>query len=46
VKKETIKLLKKASRKRIPVSSLKEKVLPSKKRKLLEETLKKESDIK
>ncbi|MCL5978263.1 MAG: hypothetical protein M1147_09150 [Nitrospirae bacterium] len=41
MKKETVKLIKKASREKIPVSSLKGKVMPSKKRKLLEEALKK-----
>jgi hypothetical protein len=42
MKKETIKLIKKSSRKKIPVSSLKGKVVPSKKRKLMEKTLKAE----
>jgi len=42
MKRKTVKLLKKVSRKRIPVSSLKGKVIPSKKRKLIEKTLKKE----
>lgn len=42
MKKETVKLLKKVSRERIPLSSLKGKVMPSKKRKLIEKTLKKE----
>lgn len=42
MKKETVKLLKKASRERIPLSSLKEKIMPSKKRKLVEKSLKKE----
>ena len=41
MKRETVKLIKKASREKIPVSSLKGKVMPSKKRKLLEEALKK-----
>lgn len=41
MKRETVKLIKKASREKIPISSLKGKVMPSKKRKLLEEALKK-----
>jgi hypothetical protein len=41
--KQTVKLLKNASRERIPVSSLKGKVMPSKKRKLVEKALKKNS---
>jgi hypothetical protein len=41
MKKETVKLLKKASRERIPLSSLKGKIIPSKKRKLVEKSLKK-----
>ncbi|MBE0425150.1 MAG: hypothetical protein IBX72_00685 [Nitrospirae bacterium] len=43
MKKETVKLLKKTSRKRIPVSFLKGKIMPSRKRKLLEKALKKDS---
>jgi hypothetical protein len=43
MKKETVKLVKKASREKIPVSSLKGKVIPSKKKKLLERALKKDS---
>jgi hypothetical protein len=42
MKRKTVKLLKKASRERIPVSSLKGKVIPSKKRNLIEKILKKE----
>jgi hypothetical protein len=42
MKKETIKLIKKSSREKIPVSSLKGKVVPSMKRKLIEKALKKE----
>lgn len=42
MKKETVKLIKKSSRERIPVSSLKGKVVPSKKRKLMEKALKEE----
>ncbi len=42
MKKETIKIIKRLSRKRIPVSSLRGRVIPSKKRKLLERALKKE----
>jgi len=41
MKRKTIKILKKISRKRIPVSSMREKVMPSKKRKLIEKALKK-----
>jgi hypothetical protein len=37
----TIKTIKKVSRERIPVSSLKGKIIPSKKRKLIEKALKK-----
>jgi hypothetical protein len=37
----TIKTIKKISRERIPVSSLKGQVIPSKKRKLMEKALKK-----
>jgi hypothetical protein len=43
MKKETLKILKKTSRKRIPVSFLKGKIMPSKKRKLLGKALKKDS---
>jgi hypothetical protein len=43
MKKKTIKILKKASREKIPVSSLKGKIMPSKKRKLIEKALKKNS---
>jgi hypothetical protein len=43
MKKQTVKLFKRASRERIPVSSLKGKVIPSKKRKLVENALKKYS---
>jgi hypothetical protein len=42
MKKEIIKLIKKASREKIPVSSLKGKVVLSKKRKLMEKALKEE----
>jgi len=42
MKRKTVKLLKKVSRDRIPVSSLKGKVIPSKKRKFIERALKKE----
>jgi hypothetical protein len=42
MKKETVKSIKKVSRKKIPLSFLKEKVLPSRKRKLIEKALKKE----
>ncbi len=41
MKKTTIKILKKASRENIPISSMKGKVIPSKKRKLTEKALKK-----
>ena len=41
MKKETVKSIKKVSREKIPLSSLKGKVLPSRKRKLIEEALKK-----
>jgi hypothetical protein len=43
MKKETVKLLKKASRERIPLTSLKGKIMPSKKRKLAEKSLKKDA---
>jgi len=43
MKKQTVKLLERASRERIPVSSLKGKIIPSKKRKLVEKALKKNS---
>ncbi|MDI6801022.1 MAG: hypothetical protein QMD01_03040 [Thermodesulfovibrionales bacterium] len=39
MKKEIVKLVKKASRKRIPITQLKGKVMPSKKRRLMEKTL-------
>jgi hypothetical protein len=42
MKKETVKSIKKVSREKIPVSSLKGKVMPSRKRKLIEKALKKE----
>jgi hypothetical protein len=42
MKKETVKSLRKVSRAKIPLSSLKGKVMPSGKRKLLEKALKKE----
>ena len=42
MKKETIKSIKKASREKIPLSCLKGKVLPSRKRKLIEKALNKE----
>jgi len=42
MKKEKVKLFKKASREKIPLSLLKGKVISSKKRKLLEKTLQKE----
>lgn len=41
IKRITIKAIKKISRERIPVSSLKGKIIPSKKRKLIEKALKK-----
>ena len=41
MKRQTVKLLKRASRERIPISSLKGKIIPSKKRKLIEKELKK-----
>ncbi|MFZ5908038.1 MAG: hypothetical protein ACOYVJ_11665 [Nitrospirota bacterium] len=41
MKKRTIKLIRNLARKEIPVSSLRGKVIPSKKRKLLEKALKK-----
>ena len=43
MKKDTLKALKKASRKRIPVGTMKEKVIPSKKKKLLERAIEKET---
>jgi hypothetical protein len=43
MKKKTIKSLKRISRERIPLSSLREKVIDSKKRKLLAKALKKET---
>jgi hypothetical protein len=42
MKKETVKSIKKISRKKIPLSSLRGKVMPSRKRKLIEKALKKE----
>ena len=42
MKKETIKSIKKVSREKIPLSCLKGKVLPSRKRKLIEKALNKE----
>jgi hypothetical protein len=41
MKKRIIKLIRKVAREEIPVSSMKGKVIPSKKRKLLEKALKK-----
>ncbi|MEW6054870.1 MAG: hypothetical protein AB1552_13995 [Nitrospirota bacterium] len=41
IKRITIKAIKKLSRERIPVSSLKGRVIPSKKRNLIEKALKK-----
>jgi hypothetical protein len=41
MKKQTVKLLERASREKIPVSSLKGKIIPSKKRELVEKALKK-----
>jgi hypothetical protein len=42
MKKATVKSIKKVSREKIPLSSLKGKVMPSRKRKLIEKALKKE----
>ena len=42
MKKETIKAIKKVSREKVPLSSLKAKVIQPKKRKLLEEAAKRE----
>jgi nitroreductase len=42
MKKETVKSIKKVSREKIPVSSLRGKVMPSRKRKLIEKALEKE----
>jgi hypothetical protein len=42
MKKETVKSIRKVSREKIPLSSLKGKVIPSRKRKLIEKALKKE----
>jgi hypothetical protein len=42
IKKKTIKILKKASREKIPISSLRGKIIPSKKRKLVEKSLKRD----
>jgi hypothetical protein len=41
MKRQTVKLLKRTSRERIPISSLKGKIIPSKKGKLIEKALKK-----
>jgi len=41
MKKQTVKLIKKLSRKRIPKACLKGKVIPSKRKKLIEKALKK-----
>jgi hypothetical protein len=41
MQKRTIKLIRKAAREEIPVSSLRGKVIPSKKKKLLEKAIKK-----
>jgi hypothetical protein len=43
MKKDTLKALKKASRKQIPVGRMKEKVIPSKKKKILEKEIEKET---
>ena len=43
MKKKLIKLIKKSTRETIPSSMLKGKIIPSKKKKLLEKALKKES---
>ncbi|MEW6569808.1 MAG: hypothetical protein AB1390_01335 [Nitrospirota bacterium] len=43
MKKETVKLLKKVSRKKIATSLLRGKIIPSRKRKLIEKALKKAS---
>ncbi|MDI6729664.1 MAG: hypothetical protein QMD44_12185 [Thermodesulfovibrionales bacterium] len=45
MKKTTVKLIKKSSREKIPVSSLKGKIVPSRKRKLMEKALKEEEKI-
>ena len=42
MKKETVKSIKKVSREKIPISSIRGKVMPSRKRKLIEMALKKE----
>ena len=42
MKKETVKSIRKVSREKIPVSSLRGKVMPCRKRKLIEKALKKE----
>lgn len=44
MKKDTLKALKKASRKHIPVGRMKEKVIPSKKKKILEKEMEKEAE--
>jgi hypothetical protein len=44
MKKETVKLIKKSSREKIPVSSLKGRVVPSRKKKLIEKAFKKAED--
>jgi hypothetical protein len=43
MKKKLIKLIKKSSRETIPSAMLKGKIIPSKKKKLLEKTIKRES---
>jgi hypothetical protein len=43
MKKDTLKALKKASRKQIPVGRMREKVIPSKKKKILEKEMEKEA---
>jgi hypothetical protein len=45
MKRKTVKLYKKASRDRIPISSLKGKIIPPKKRKLIEKTLNSSSTV-
>ncbi len=40
MKKQTIKILRKVSREAVPAARLKEKVIPSKRRKLIERALK------
>ncbi|MEW6586473.1 MAG: hypothetical protein AB1442_12795 [Nitrospirota bacterium] len=41
MKKRTVKLIKKSAREEIPISSMRGKVIPSKKRRLIEKALKK-----